>query len=188
MRPRAAVAALLLGLSTLAGPSVVSAQTFGSVFDGSLPQGAILVVELDRLFSESAFGRRIAAEIEAEGAAIAAENRRIEAELTEEERELTERRPSLATDEFRALADAFDKKVQTIRREQDAKVRAFGQRGDEERRAFLTAAQPVLQEILTESGASVILDRRVVFQVAPDVDITDVAITRIDATIGDGTP
>lgn len=188
MKPRAAAAALLMGLSTLAGPSAAFAQTFGSVFDGSLPQGAILVVELDRLFSESAFGRRIAAEVEAEGAAIAAENRRIEAALTEEERALTEQRPSLTPEEFRALADAFDEKVQTIRREQDAKVRAFGQRGDEERRAFLAAAQPVLQELLAETGASVILDRRVVFQVAPDVDITDVAITRIDAAIGDGTP
>ena len=175
---------MLLGL--MAQPQPIFAQTFGGLFDGSVAQGPVLVVELDRLFAESAFGKRVTAEIEAEGAALATENRRIEAELTEEERALTEQRPTLSPEEFRALADAFDEKVQNIRREQDAKVRAFGQRGDEERRAFLAAAQPVLQALMVEANAAIMVDHRAVFLAAPSVDVTDEAITRIDAEIGDG--
>lgn len=150
-------------------------------------QSPVLTLEIDRLFAESAFGRRVAAEIEAEGAAIAAENRRIEAELTEEERALTDRRAELSPEAFRPLAEAFDEKVQRLRNEQDAKARALGTRTDDARRRFLAAAQPVLEEIMRESGAAVVLERRTVFLAAGLIDITDLALRRIDAAIGDGT-
>ena len=183
-----AVAAWLTAALVLVAPAMVSAQNFGGLFDQSATSSPVLVVDVERMFADSAFGQRIAAEIEAEGAEIAAENRRIEAELTEEERKITEQRASLSPEDFRALADAFDEKVQSIRREQDAKVRAFGQRGEVEQRAFLSAAQPVLQALMDEAGASLLLDRRVVFAAVPAVDVTDAAIDRIDAAIGDGYP
>lgn len=183
-----AIAGLGIAALMLLAPPAARAQNFGGgLFDQPVASSPVLVVDIERLFAESAFGRRVAAEIDAEGAEIAAENRRIEAELTEEERKITEQRPGLEPEAFRALADAFDEKVQTIRREQDAKVRAFGQRGEVEQRAFLTAAQPVLQALMEEAGASVLLDRRVVFLAAAAVDVTDDAVIRIDGSIGNGT-
>ena len=89
-------------------------------------------------------------------------------------------------DEFRKLADAFDAKVQDIRSRQDAKARALSQRHDEARGRFYEAAQPVLARLMREAGAGVILERSSVFLSANATDITDVAITRIDAAIGDG--
>jgi len=151
-----------------------------------LPQTAILTVETDRLFADSAFGRRTANEIEAESAVLAAENRRKEAELTAEEKDLTERRSEMEPEAFRALADAFDEKVQTIRREQDAKARALNQKADKARTEFLRAARPVLEALMREAGAGVILERSSVFLSANATDITDLAIARIDAAIGDG--
>jgi Skp family chaperone for outer membrane proteins len=184
---RVAVAgAFVAALIGLAAPAARAQQGLGGLFSDPVAASPVLVVELDRLFAESAFGLRIAAEIEEEGSQLAAENRRIEAELIAEERQITEQRPGLTPEAFRALADAFDEKVQTFRREQDAKVRAIGQRNEEGQRAFLTAAQPVLQDLMTEAGATVLLDRRVVFLSAPAVDVTDAAIERIDAAIGDG--
>ena len=53
----------------------------GPNFQLGLPQSGILTIQPDRLFSESAFGKRVEREIEAEGAVLTAENRRIEAEL-----------------------------------------------------------------------------------------------------------
>lgn len=186
MRRVAVAGAFVAALIGLAAPAARAQQGLGGLFSDPVAASPVLVVELDRLFAESAFGLRIAAEIEEEGSQLAAENRRIEAELIAEERQITEQRPGLTPEAFRALADAFDEKVQTFRREQDAKVRAIGQRNEEGQRAFLTAAQPVLQDLMTEAGATVLLDRRVVFLSAPAVDVTDAAIERIDAAIGDG--
>ncbi|MHA6262042.1 OmpH/Skp family outer membrane protein [Arenibacterium sp. CAU 1754] len=161
--------------------SVANAQELG------LPQSAILTISSDRLFSGSDYGRRVAAEIEADGAILSAENRKIEAELTAEEHELTTKREQMGPDEFRALADAFDEKVQEIRRTQDTKARTLSQRGEEARVAFYQAARPVLAALMREAGAGVILERSSVFLSANATDITDIAISRINAAIGDGT-
>ncbi len=181
---RGAAHALALVLAGL--PGALCAQTDANRLDPGIVQSAILVIDLDRVFAESAFGQRAAAEIEAEGTAIAAENRRIEAELTEEERDLTERRPTMQPEEFRALADAFDDKVQQLRQAQDGKARALAQKGDEARRRFLTLARPVLENLMREAGAVMIVERRLVFLSASSVDVTETAILRIDAAIGDG--
>ncbi|WP_232824820.1 OmpH family outer membrane protein [Primorskyibacter marinus] len=146
----------------------------------------ILTVEADKLFNESLYGQRLADEVETEGLELSRQNRRIEAELTAEEKRLTERRSKLPPAEFRALADAFDEKVQRIREEQDAKGRAFAGRTDEVRRVFLAAAQPVLGELMREAGAAVLVERRSVFLSADAIDITDEAITQIDQLLGNG--
>jgi len=151
-----------------------------------MPKSAILTIATDRLFADSAFGLRIAREIEAESAVLAAENRRIESELTDEEKELTQRRPDMSPEAFRTLADAFDEKVQANRNTQDAKARALNQIGDTARVEFLQVARPVLEALMRESGAGVILERSSVFLSANTTDITDLAIDRIDTAIGDG--
>lgn len=176
--PVLALVLVIAGLVSAVGSA--AAQQLG------LPQSAILTIETDRLFSQSAFGKRTANEIEAESAVLAAENRRIEAELMAEEQDLTARRAQMEPDAFRALADAFDEKVQSIRRTRDAKTRALSQRAEKAQVEFLRAARPVLEALMRETGAGVILDRSSVFLSANATDITDLAITRIDAAIGDG--
>ena len=171
---------LALGLGLAAGTA--SAQ--GA--DPGIVESDFLTIEFDRLFAESAYGERVAAMLEQEGTEIAAENRRIEAELTSEERELTEKRATLDPMEFRALADAFDQKVQGLRREQDAKARAVGELSERLRREFITASEPVIEQIMREAGAVVIFEKRSLFLSADVIDITDAAIARIDAEIGDG--
>lgn len=150
------------------------------------PLSGILTIQPERLFSESAFGRRVTQELEAEGAVLTAENRKIETELRAEELDLTERRASIAPDVFRALADAFDRKVQETRRRQEQKLRAISDLGDAARREFFSVSLPILQELMRESGAGAILDHSSVFLSAASTDVTDLAITRIDAVIGEG--
>ncbi len=146
----------------------------------------ILTIDSERLFRESAFGKRVAADIEARSAALASENRQIEADLEAEERLLTDQRPDLDAEEFRALADAFDEKVQETRASQEAKVRALNQALDEEREVFLAAAAPVLEQLMREAEATVILERRSVFVSASAIEITDDAIELLDQTLGSG--
>jgi Skp family chaperone for outer membrane proteins len=171
---------LLAAWLLIALPPAASAQQLGT------PTGSILTISSDRLFVESAFGQRIAREIEAESAVLAAENRKIESELTAEEQALTERRPTMEADAFRVLADAFDEKVQQIRREQEAKAVALATRRDKAQVEFFRIAAPVLEALMRETGAGVILERSSVFLSANATDVTDLAISRIDAVMGDG--
>ena len=173
------IAVLLLALWVLQTPGA-QAQQFGTI------QSPILTIESDRLFSGSEFGKRVAQEREADSAVLSAENRRIEAQLTEEERSLTERRATMDPEAFRALADAFDAKVQEIRRTQDAKARDLSQRGEADQVIFLQAVVPVLEQLMADAGAAVLLERGSVFLSLNATDVTDLAIERINSAIGDG--
>ena len=177
-----------LGLALLVGPPAAFAQqaaTGTGVARGSVIS-PILTIDSERLFLESAFGRRVAAEIEKKGAELTAENREIEADLEAEERELTEMRATMDPEAFRELADEFDRKVQQTRQQQTAKGRALNNLLDQEREVFLNAAAPVLERLMRQSDAAVILERRSVFVSASAIEITDDAIRLLDETLGSG--
>ena len=146
----------------------------------------VLTIDSERLFRDSAFGQRVSREIEAQSEELAAENREIEAALEAEERELTEKRSQLKPAQFRLLADAFDEKVQRTRAEQAAKNRALSEALDLERERFLAAAAPVLEQLMRNSDAAVILERRRVFVSSSAIEVTDEAIALLDETIGSG--
>lgn len=142
---------------------------------------AVLVVDRDRVLAESRLGAALLAEIDEEGRALAAENAAIQAELRAEEADLTERRPDMDPGEFRAAAAAFDERVQTFRREQDGKARAHLARRDAVPDLFWEQALPILAGILEERDAGLLLERGDVFLSSDDLDITEEAISRIDA-------
>lgn len=173
--PRRAVWRIAALCAGLALPAPLAAQGMDVPI-----QSPILLIDSEEAFSRSDLGKRIAAEMEASGSELAAENRRIEAELIEEEKRLTEQRKTMEPGAFRALADAFDEKVRRIRTEQDGKARVLGQQGDAGRREFLTAARPVLEQIMRETGAAVILETRDVFLGAEGVNITGLLIDRLN--------
>jgi Skp family chaperone for outer membrane proteins len=177
--------AAALGLAVWAAP--VAAQDIGGELNLGQVQSAVLTIDFERVFVESAYGRRVAADLGAQSEQLAAENRRIEADLVAEEQSLTARRPTMTPEAFRAEAEAFDAKVQGIRAAQDAKEISLQTALDDARAAFLRAATPLLGQIMQESGAAVILDGRAVFLSTGAVDVTDRAIATIDAAIGDGT-
>ncbi len=151
-----------------------------------VPQTDVLTISSERLFADSAFGQRVFREIEAESTLLAEENERIVAQLSKEEKDLTEKRSDLSADEFRPLAEAFDEKVQSHRDGQRAKLDALARRGEEARGQFFEMAQPVLIELLREFGASIVIERSNVVLSTDASDITNAAIARIDAAIGDG--
>jgi Skp family chaperone for outer membrane proteins len=180
-RVRIAGLALWLVLGMLWGQTAM-AQDQGMI------RAPILSLDQDRMFAQSAFGRAFETALQADGAQLEAENRRMEAELEAEEKDLTARRPAMNAEAFRALADAFDTKVQRIRNEQTAKARALGQRTEEAQRQFIDVARPVLEQLMLEAGAVVLIDPRSVVMSLNAIDVTDEAIRRINAAIGDGSP
>ncbi|WP_187430053.1 hypothetical protein ROLI_023360 [Roseobacter fucihabitans] len=180
MRHAAALFTLLICLSIWGGQSTAQSTRIGPV------QTPILTIDSDRLFAESAFGKRVVEEFEARGATLAAENRRIEEALSAEEKALTETRETLPPADFRLLADEFDEKVQATRRTQDAKTRDLNVALEGRRVVFLNAAAPILETLMRESGAAVILERRSIFLSATAIDITRTAIARLDSVLGDG--
>lgn len=148
----------------------------------------LVVVNQERLLSQSRYGQRIQREVEAASAALTAENRQIEAQLTEEELALTERRALMTPEAFRPIAEEFDARVNDIRAAQETKGRALQQQAEAAQQAFFDIAFPILVDILRARGASVLMDSRAVLLSADGIDITEEAVALIDARIGEGGP
>ena len=169
----------ILALLIWVAPHPASTQT------SAAPEG-ILGLNQDRLFSASLYGQRVQSELEAAGESLAAENREIEAQLTEEEMRLTGERATMDPMAFRALAEEFDARVGEIRQAQETKAQSLSLQADAARQRFFELAFPILLDLVRERGAAVIMDNRAVLLSAESVDITALALERVDARLGDG--
>ena len=172
----------LLGVGLLAtSPLLSQPLSFGQI-EGP----AVVMLNQERLFSESLFGQRLQAEIDAATSALARENRQIEAALLEEELQLTAQRAEMTAEEFRPLGDEFDTRVEAIRAEQSERLRRLTAQADAARRFFIQTTTPILVALLRERGAAAVLDSRAVIYSVDGIDITDLALQRIDSELGDG--
>ena len=146
----------------------------------------VMLIDSARLFRETRLGQRISAEIDAQAVALNEENDRIVRALTEEERSLTELRPDMEPEAFRAAAEEFDQRVQEIRRARDAAEAALRRDGRAAQIAFSEAILPVIDGLMRERGVVALIERNAAFLAFPQADLTDAAIARIDAELGDG--
>lgn len=154
--------------------------------DTGVVQSDILVLDTERLFSSSLVGQRLTADYQAERDKLIARNREIEADLRAEEQALTDKRATMPPAQFRDAADAFDAKVRSIRLENERAGRDLERARDLAPLTMMRLAEPVLIELMRDAGGRVVIDHRQVLLRADVIDITDIAIARIDAAIGDG--
>lgn len=158
----------------------VIAQEIGVV------QSNVIVISSDRLFSESTLGKAYAEQIETQRDALIARNRRFETELEVEEKELTEMRAEMSADAFREMADDFDEKVQAIRRESERLARDLDRNRENAPFLFLRQVEPVIVDIMRETGAVIVIESRTVLLAADAIDVTALAIGRIDRAMQQG--
>lgn len=149
-------------------------------------QSPVLTLDRDRLFRETLFGKAVDARFKADSDALIAENLRLEKALEAEERDLTDRRSRMSAAEFQVLAKDFDTRTEQIRAAQKAKYGAIAASREAEQQRFLKAAIPVLGDLMRDSGAAAIFDKDMIILSLRGIDITDRAIARIDAVLGNG--
>lgn len=141
---------------------------------------AVLLLDRQRLYEGSLLGQASLAILDVQSRELIAENRALETALEQEEQLLTQRRTQVSGQDFRALADDFDRRVQERRQAQDNKTRALARSRDEARQQFFTSIVPILGQLMQDRGAAAILDQAAVILSFERIDITDEAIARLD--------
>jgi len=140
----------------------------------------LLIVSQEELFSGSAIGRDILQIEQDERDALIEDGRRIGEGFVAEERQLTELRDTLPPEEFQALAEAFDAKVEAARTEQEANDSNLIANIEARRRAFYGVIAPILAQVMQRYNATVIIDRRSALLFDRNLDITREAIEFLD--------
>ncbi|NEU36345.1 OmpH family outer membrane protein, partial [bacterium LRH843] len=73
-----------------------------------------------------------------------------------------------------------------IRAVQAERLRRLRAQADGSEQLFFELITPILRGLLNDIGAAAVLDSRVVIYVAEGGDVTDMALQRVNAELGDG--
>ena len=153
--------------------------------EGAAP-ASVLTVDLEKIARESDYGQRVNGLYQAEILTLQSQAKQVEAELIAEEQDLVARRDIVSPEEFKELSQAFDRKVVAIREDQNSKQSELQAKQRDDQRNLLRLIAPILYEIVSARGASVLIDRRNIVLDLSSVDITDEAIAKMNETLGDG--
>lgn len=140
------------------------------------------ILDQDRFLRGSQLGQQILARVRAAEARLQADNQTLFDQLAAEERALTEARATLSAEEFRAQADAFDARVETIRMQRAQISQQLSQWSEGEAQRFYDAALPVLVQLMNDEGILALFRPETVILGSDILDMTDAAIARLDAS------
>ncbi len=149
----------------------------------------VLVMSEERILRESAVGQHIATELQRIGQEIQAELAPLGQSIQQENEALTAETSALSEEAIRQRPDLLSR-LQTL--QQDAQQFELRRRQAQqeivatERAAMqpvLETLQGVLQELVQERGAAVLLDRSAVVYAGESIDITAAAIERLNQRI-----
>ena len=145
----------------------------------------ILVVDLDRAYKSSKFGKLIRKNFELENQSFNEENDAILDSLKREEIKLTKERASLSPENFSKAAKAFDKKAVAIRAVRLDKIRLVDKKFQELKPLFYNQIRPIIEKIMREYDASIILEKNSVVWSLSSIDITSLIVERVDKAFMD---
>jgi len=179
---------ILAGSPALAQEQITSPTQLNSAVPVDPANITFRTLDQDRLLRDSRLGMQVLSAIQDAQRALEEENATIAAQLSAEEQELTQLRATLAPEEFRARADAFDARVEAVRAEREQRIQDLARQNEVEGQRFYDAALPVLERLMVEQGIVAVM-RPDAMILGPDwLDITPLAIERLDAAFPDQRP
>jgi len=93
-------------------------------------------------------------------------------------------REAIAADtQLTGQAENFARKAQTFQAKRQVNARQLALTEQNALNSFGQALDPILQQIVQEQGADILLDRSVVAFAGPTVDVTDTVIARLNAAV-----
>jgi outer membrane protein len=171
--PRAAVPA---------GPGAAAAAA-GAAAGGEAPVPRVVVIDRNFIMQRSAPGRDMMAQTQNLTKAAETQFKKEEEALTTEAGQLQQQMAIMAADvraqkekDFLTRQQAFQDRLQKRQTEIQA---GFTKAAQQLERAL----EPILQQVMKERGANMILDRQSVIIAASDIDITPIVVQRLDKAL-----
>lgn len=165
---------------TAASPAATPGLPAASASTTSTPAPKILVIDRSAILRQSVAGKDMITQIDALSKSAETEFKGEEDKLRSDAQALQQQMAVLApevraqkTKEFDARQQALQKKVQDRQNQIQAGVYKA-------RKQIEDALGPVLEALMTERGANLLFDRNAIVLGTVDVDITGVAIQRLD--------
>lgn len=145
------------------------------------PTHGVLIVDQDRVLAESAPAQQLRGIERSRREALSKRIEEVRKSLEAEEAEIARIRDQLTPDEFEARFRAFDQRAREARQEVQRANEALQAQMIAARGQLKQALTPILQAIVEERGATVLLNAQSVLMARDKVDVTLEAIERFSA-------
>jgi outer membrane protein len=164
---------LILALLALASTPALAAPP---------PQPKVVVLDRVGLLQFSKVGRSVAQQLQALNAQTKSSFDAQQKSLMAESQALRQQVAIMAADQRQKKEDAFNAKVAGIEQSAQRRAQQIQQAGQVAQAAVAQALGPIVEELVKERGANMVLDKQaVVFSNSNAFDITPDAISRLDA-------
>jgi Skp family chaperone for outer membrane proteins len=175
-----AVIMMVLGLSVAMPVQQAHAQA---------AQGSIVVLDTQALLANSAAGRSLAQQLQAIQQQMVTELTTEERAIRDEETRLQQAASGLSRDQLLSNSTltsqmaANDRRAQALQQRAEANQRDLGYTQMMAAQDFNRQLTPILNEVMTARGATIVLDRSAVVTMADGNNITQDVITRLDQRV-----
>ncbi|MBX7247692.1 MAG: OmpH family outer membrane protein [Caulobacteraceae bacterium] len=119
-------------------------------------------------------GDAVNAELRTEANAIEAEGRALDAQRTT---------PTITQEQFEQRQLALQQRLQAFDRKRQQRNRELTATEQKQINRVLTEMQPILAQVYAEKGCGLLLDRTSVLYLNPQMDVTDLVVTKLNAKI-----
>lgn len=146
-------------------------------------QSNVLIIDIERVFVNSMAGKSMMEQLKKKGGDLKSKRDKAQTDLTAEAKKLESQRTLLDPTALQSKADELRLKEIATNQElqQDARQVEAGRQAAQSE--ILTALSPILKEIMVEKKAVAVFNRTSVLIGSPDVDITDIAVKRLDGKL-----
>ncbi len=168
--------AIASAISTFSNIAIVTAAE-------ALPQAVIAIINSRMVRFNSAAGKDIQSQLDKIRTSFQAEIQEQEKILKAEESTLKSQRSILPKESYDAKVKDFQNKVLTVQREVQIKNKQLEAALGNAQNQLQRALKPILQKILKDHKATMIMDMSVVIEKAPGLDVTTKVIEALDAVL-----
>ena len=152
----------------------------------TLPAAVIIVVDMDQVFNTSAAGKGASAELKARAETLQARITSLNTQFGTEEQGLLKTRPTApgpAATAWEAKARDLQTRKGTAEQELNGRNRDLQASRQFVAKQIFDAATPVIQAIMRERGATLVLPENATLQHAASIDVTTDVVARLDKAL-----
>jgi outer membrane protein len=137
------------------------------------------------VIAQSAVGKQVATRLKQLGDAVNAELRTEANGIEAEGRALDAQRttPTITQEQFEQRQLALQQKLQAFDRKRQQRNRELTATEQKQINRVLTEMQPILAQVYGERGCGILIDRTSVIYLNPQMDVTDLVVTKLNAKI-----
>lgn len=145
-----------------------------------LPKVSLLIIDFERVSTDSRVGQDITAQIQQHASKINTWQSNIEAALNGERQELERQQTIIAPDAFEQMALAFQQKANGANNQLQSLRENLRNVGGQAQLEIDRVLKPIVNTFMAEKGATVVMDKRVVWLSAGGFDLTTQVIERLN--------